>query len=565
MAAACVALFAAADPAFATQTASVAPQRAVAAAQDQELAGFAAKLHRSLKTRAAADLREAYAKRGHRPIWARETDDGRIAFPNAEPLLEALEAAAAHALPVTRYRPEALRARLVAFAELTQDPSDPAWLRQAAELERDLSRSFVDYARDVSSGAIEPRKADKDIKVKPRRPDPTALLTDVGAAIDKRYHIARLAPQSDDYRLLLVEYARALEAARQASEAPPLRTRKTLKPGETRPQVVSLRERLEALGAVPASFNAIAREEGRSDTFDDGLADAVRAFQRRNGLAVDAVVGPQTRRALNTSPVALAEQIAVNLERIRWRNYDLGRRHLRVNLANFEVELIEDGETIFRSDVVVGKAKDHETPEFSDEMTHIVFNPVWHVPYSIATEEILPKVQDYPGYIEAKNMWVSGPGGGFEDPWYIDWSALSPEFFPYRIKQRSGSGNALGEVKFIFPNQYSIYLHDTPAKKLFRRSYRAFSHGCVRVAEPQALAEALLAVEEADPARFYRRATRGDRERHRELREPVPIHLTYRTAWVDRDGVLQLRPDFYRRDGRVAHALRRAGVALPDA
>ncbi|MEO1505614.1 MAG: L,D-transpeptidase family protein [Pseudomonadota bacterium] len=550
------------------QTASLAPD-VVAATATVRVSGyftaFAAALQDELRGNSNAELREAYGRRGFRPIWAHEDDQGVVTFPEAAALLDVLDLAGRHALPVQRYRSSALRGRVQAFVDANGGvrPSRDR-LERAAELERDLSRVFAAYVRDVSSGAIEPRRADKDIKVRPRRPEMAGLIVEIGAAADKPRKLRSFAPQSADYQRLLEEYAAAQVEAERAASAEPLRTRKTLKPGQNRPQIARLRVRLAAIGALPQEALARAREEGRLTEFDDELVDAVRDFQRRNGLAVDGVVGPQTRRALNAPKTEKVEKIAVNLERIRWLNYDRGQRHIRVNIADFTMALVQDGAPVFTSDVVVGKAKDHETPEFNDEMTHIVFNPVWHVPYSIATEEILPAVQADMSYLDRKNMWVSGPGGGYEDPWYIDWSSLSTEFFPYRIKQRSGPGNALGEVKFIFPNQYSIYLHDTPAKKLFRRSYRAFSHGCVRVAQPRALAEALLAVEKADPSKAYKRAVRGDRERYYELKAPVPVYLTYRTAWVDDAGELQQRQDIYRRDRSVARALRKAGVDLPS-
>ncbi|MEO0362121.1 MAG: L,D-transpeptidase family protein, partial [Pseudomonadota bacterium] len=245
---------------------------------------------------------------------------------------------------------------------------------------------------------------------------------------------------------------------------------------------------------------------------------------------------------------------------MRWLNRDLGRRHVYVNQADFTVRLVEDGVALFEERVVVGKARRHRTPEFSDQMTHLVLNPTWYVPRSIATEEILPQLQEDPTYLWRKNMRLTSGGAPGPDPSTVDWSVYSESDFPFRVQQRPGPDNALGRVKFMFPNQFSIYLHDTPSKRLFAKDVRAFSHGCVRVQDPMALARALLDPQEEDAGAYIDRILARGKERRVNFDEPVPVHLTYRTAWIDEDGGRQYRADVYGRDARVLGALKAEGV-----
>jgi L,D-transpeptidase YcbB len=199
-------------------------------------------------------------------------------------------------------------------------------------------------------------------------------------------------------------------------------------------------------------------------------------------------------------------------------------------------------------------------------MTHMVFNPTWHVPYSIASKEILPKLQEDPEYLAKKNMRLLARGEAGEfDPTLTDWSLYSENDFPFIVKQRPGGGNALGRVKFMFPNQFNIYLHDTPSKRLFKKDARAFSHGCVRVQDPMELARVLLAPQQAEPSSYIESILNRRKERTVSLAEPMPVHLTYRTAWVDPDGTYQFRADVYGRDARILAALRAVGVdAAPE-
>ncbi len=230
-----------------------------------------------------------------------------------------------------------------------------------------------------------------------------------------------------------------------------------------------------------------------------------------------------------------------------------------INTAGFSMTYYEDGEPRFTTRTVVGKARRHETPEFTDSLEYIVVNPTWNVPRSIATEEILPELKEDPTYLARNNMELVKADLPMSE---IDWSQVTPSTFPGRVRQRPGPGNALGSVKFMFPNKYAIYMHDTPAQRLFQRDERDFSHGCVRLQDPVAFAHLLLGHQSADPVGLFSRLRAMGSERWVTLERPIPVYVTYRTAWVDEDGTWQFRGDIYRRDEQVVSALRAAGVPV---
>ena len=511
----------------------------------------------ALKVALAAPVSEAvrthYANEGYRGVWlSPEGDDKR-----ATDLLAALENAGSHGLSPSRYDIPALRAAVA--AAMAEEPAAVA----AAELK--LTRAFLDYASDVRSGILDPRSVDRELHVDPERPDGAVMLREIAAAASAADYLEALAPAKAEYGRLQEKLARlsALPAGAWGDEVP---GGPSIRLGEKSRRVEAMRARLTALGDHTPAPAAGGAEPAPLDVYDVALEDSVRAFQRRHGLNDDGVAGRRTIDAMNVSIEDRIGQTLVALERLRWMNRDLGHRHVYVNQADFTVQLKEGDQILFSERVVVGKARKHRTPEFSDEMTHMVFNPVWHVPNSIATEEILPKLQADPEYLLKKNMRLVARGGGeTPDPATTDWTLYSASDFPFRVKQRSGGGNALGRVKFMFPNQFSIYLHDTPSKRLFKKDARAFSHGCVRVQDPFAFARALLGPQEDDPAAFVDRMLARSGERRVNLQTPVPVHLTYLTAWVDDEGVSQFRDDVYGRDARILGALQAKGVEVSGA
>lgn len=535
------------------QTSSVAPTTIAATLSP---AGEAIKAELIRRLGATSPAIAAYAQRGFAPIWLDE--DGR-STERASALVAALARAPNHALPAKRYDAAGLANRLAAGG---------------FGLEADLTAAFLRFGRDITSGALEPRDIDDELVIDPRRPNPAKLIADAGAAQNLVAFLDSLAPGHPNYKGLVAKYA-AFRTFPADAWGKPVPKGRTLRPGIRHQRIGPLRDRLIAMGdldprayssaALGADGERVAANDVTTDVnasspdrimYDPIMVDAVKRFQKRHGLNTDGMIGPATLDQINASPADRARQIAVNLERLRWLNRDLGKRHILVNLAGFTMAVIEGNREIFTSRVVVGKASKHRTPEFSDEMTHMVINPSWNVPRSIATKEILPILKRDPSYLSRKNMRLVG-GSAPED-----WSTVTASTFPGRIVQKPGGGNALGTVKFMFPNKYAIYLHDTPSKRLFRRDVRAYSHGCVRVERPVDFAEFLLTGQVDDPRGYFHSVRKQGRERQVNLDNPLQVHLTYRTAWRDNDGTYQFRGDIYGRDAKVARALSQAGVSI---
>jgi len=325
-----------------------------------------------------------------------------------------------------------------------------------------------------------------------------------------------------------------------------------LRLGDRGGPVAALRERLrleDDLGPADAAD---------ADLFDEPLEHAVTKFQRRHGLTADGVVSPATRAELNVRVERRVEQLELNLERWRWLPKDLGRRHIIVNIAAYELEVVEDEMVVLAMRVVVGRPF-NRTPVLSDTMRYIVLNPYWHVPQSIAAAELLPKVRRDPTYLARYKVRVfpnSGPDAPEVDPTMVDWSAVTPSHFAFRLRQDPGPLNALGRVKFMFLNKFNVYLHDTPARPLFEESQRDFSHGCIRIQQPIELAAYLLRQDPRWSRDALVRALGDAVDQSVPLPEPMPIHLLYWTAWADGDGTIEFRRDIHGRDAPLLTALR---------
>ena len=272
----------------------------------------------------------------------------------------------------------------------------------------------------------------------------------------------------------------------------------------------------------------------------------------RHGLEQDAVVGPNTLKQINMS---VEERIAImelNLERRRWMQDDYGRYYVFANLADQVVKVVRDGKTIHAELIQVGQPY-HRTPVFSEEMEYVELNPYWNVPKSIATKELLPELKKNPGKYAGQNYEVLS-GGNVLSPMSISWANYSRGNFPFRIRQRPGDGNALGRVKFMFPNQFNVYMHDTPSKSKFERASRFFSHGCLRLKDPLKMAEVILG-----PLGWSRAKIDGvvasKKRTVVKLDQKIPVHVAYMTAWVNKDGSVHFRRDVYGRDKILAKAL----------
>ncbi len=478
-------------------------------------------------------LADFYGANGLKPVFL-----GADGAPLRAALIGAIRSAGEHGLPAKRYE----AAKLIRL-----DDAPEAGL--ATELS--FARVFARWAHDVSGGVLDPQKVDTGIKRSVTRRSTGDLLRDFVKASDPAAWLAGLAPHDRDY--LALQAALKDMSAFAAPAGTPRVPKGTWREGSKGEGVVLLRERLTAIG-----FDAAA--QGDPALFDGALRDAVAAFQDQVGLPADGVAGPMTVARLNRGLGPEAKGIVVALERLRWMNgHDLRSRHVWVNLPSFTATIREDEIAVFSTRVVIGKDEaDHETPEFSEHMKHVVANPRWNVPRSITVKEYLPRLQANRHAVS--HIDVVDRAGNVISRDRIDFRNYSAANFPYRMRQKPSDDNALGVVKFLFPNPWNIYLHDTPTKHLFSRSSRAYSHGCIRVGRPIDLAHELLKGQFADPEARFSRALASGRESYLNLSDPLPVHLVYFTAYPDENGAIRRYGDIYGRDARVHAALVKAGL-----
>ena len=363
-----------------------------------------------------------------------------------------------------------------------------------------------------------------------------------------------LAPKSAAYRKLQKALTR-YETILKEGQFPTIPTGPTMRPGDSGNRVRTLIHRLGLTGDLKIDRPMA----DPTDRYTALVLSAVKRFQRRHGLKSDGVVGRQTLAALNVPVEKRIEQLRLNMERCRWLPDSFGNRYLVVNIPAFELRVVDKGVTQLELPAIVGR-KRRQTPVMSGEMTYLEFNPYWNIPRRIARRDILPKVIQDPDYLSRQGIRI------FEN-WdadarelaaqSIDWQRVSPRAFPYRLRQDPSRHNALGQVKFMFPNHQSVYIHDTPGKALFKRQRRIFSSGCVRVASPLTLANMMLESQGWDEKRLEQVIDDGQRKVV-VLNAPLPVHLVYFTAWVAEDGRIQFREDVYGRDGHLLAALQRA-------
>ncbi len=484
-----------------------------------------------------------YERRGFRPAWCTGRGPRDVAFQ----LAAELGRAPAEGLALEDGHADSLRARLPSLESGPLGPHpDP---RALADLDLLLTRSFFTHAAHLSTGLLDPARLPADWHVRPRRLDLVRVLEGALAAHDVAGACAAIAPSQEGYvRLLgLLRRYRAIAAAGGWAAVPP---GPPLRLGARGARVRRLRERLAAAGDLEAGPSA-------GESFDAGLFRAVKRFQARHGLDTTGVVGPRDLAELAVSARARIRQIEVNLERWRWLPDTLGTRYLLVNIPAFTLEVRERGRPVLAMRVVVGRELSR-TPLFSDSITYLVFNPVWEVPPDIAASEVLPAVQKDPEYLVKNHLRVfsgRGPQAREVDPASVDWRTVTPESFHFSIKQDPGPQNAVGHVKFMCPNQYAVYLHDTPAGQLFGTPERDLSHGCVRVEKPLELAEYLLAGKKGWDSLRVAMAFDTLRNQAVILPHPVSVHLLYWTAWVDDRGRAQFRRDVYGLDSLLVAVL----------
>ncbi len=472
-----------------------------------------------------------YRARGYAPVFTGPEDAERRAA-----LVWALGRAEAHGLPARRYRLEEL---IAAYHQIDSE-------RARGMVEAETARTFLRYARDISSGLTEPRRVVEAIVRELPRPDSAQLM--MRFATGKPAQVLRdLIPPAPHYARLFKARLELLRVITEDGWGPPVRA-ESLRPGDSGPQVVALRNRLRAMGYLERNLSA---------RYDGALQRAVQAFQEAHGLNPNGIASRATLAAVNVPPEERLKAVLVSLERERWLNISRGERHVWVNLTEFVVRLIDADAVTFETRAVIGgQMSETQTPEFSHQITYLEINPDWTMPRSILARSywngLVAGGHPYLQIVDASGRVVPRQA--------INFAAYSPRTFPYEVRQPPGPTNPLGRVKFMFPNPWSIYLHDSPQRSLFNTVVRTHSSGCVRVENAAELAHLLLARQVDDPVRFFQTIVDSGRQTRIFLEEPVPIHLDYRTALVAANGRLHFRPDVYGRDARLYEALRAQGV-----
>jgi len=477
---------------------------------------------------------ELYQGNDFRPYWTQNS--------NIQELLELIEQAPDHGLIPGDYNESQLR-RI--WSDRNRNPA--AEIRAGDDIL--LTESLLRYGYHRRLGKIKASSLDPDINFKRetfRNQPPSETMHEILAASSLQLFIDLAAPSSPFYKRLqywLAQYRELADAG--AWRAVPEGT--TLRAGDTDSRVAMIRARLAASGDLDTGADR------KSVKFDEELASAVKTFQSRHGLDADGIVGNQTIAAMNVPIEQRIDQLRASLERLRWVKQEVAETMVVVNIAGYTAYFLKNGELAWATRAMVGKEY-RRTPVFRGDMTYMEFNPTWTIPPGILRNDTLPAIKRDPGYLASKNIRVIDRQGKFVDPQSVDWNRYS-KGVPYTLRQDPGPDNSLGTVKFIFPNEHFVFLHDTPQRALFDRPERAFSSGCIRIEDPLRLAELIL----DDPGRRSRSnleaLVAGRKTQRIVLDEAVPVVITYLTASLDLDGNLLFFKDIYNRDQRLLAAL----------
>lgn len=496
---------------------------------------------------------ELYRTNGFKPLWT--TADGLDQ--RGQDVLNLLAMSADEAMEPSDYLPPALGAFSDSPASFRGD------MVHLARLDLGLTAMALKYARHASGGRIIPNRLTKYNDI---TPDPVAPATAVKVLAWSPFpveYLKGLQPKHPAYALFKTELTQKRAELHVAeSEIIPLGRR--VKPGEKDPRIVLARHYLERLGylkvagtepeVVPAATGDSAADP--KEVLDADVSAALKTFQTEAQIKVTGALDQATVNALNgRSEARMVAKLGYNMERLRWLPKSLGNKYIFVNQAAYQLEVVENGREVWRTKVIIGKPNT-QTVAFHDRMETVVFNPSWGVPPSIIKNEMLPILRRDPSYLDRLGYRVVTRNGQIVRSSSVNWSAYS-KGVPYSIQQPPSDDNAMGEVKFLFPNSHSIYFHDTPARSLFERSTRAFSHGCVRVENPRIFAETLLKLDAAEVAK---RIDSGVSQ-SAKVRDEFKVHLTYFTAWPDQSGRIVYYDDVYGRDQRMETAFSATAVA----
>ncbi|WP_435228880.1 L,D-transpeptidase family protein [Pseudopelagicola sp. nBUS_20] len=485
-----------------------------------------------------ADVARFYQLNNYTSLWTGGSD---LDLVRRQALILALSRVENHSLPASRYQ----------LDQLIEKMASANTARDFGFIDVTMTKVFLKYARDVSSGLFVPSQLSDGIQREVTRLDRAKILNDFSVSFEPQRFINDLPPQSPEYTRLMKEKLR-LEYVMKNNAWGPIVPLSKLEPGDSGERTVILRNRLIAMGFMSRSATA---------TYDRSVEKAVQNFQITHGLQADGVAGKGTIEEINKSPEARLKSVMVAMERERWFSRANKGREVIVNLTDFTAKIFDDGKMTFRTRSVVGKNQNNRrSPEFSDIMEHMIINPTWNVPRSIATKEYLPMMKKNPNAVSYLRLIDSN--GRTISRENLDFSQYDTRNFPFDMKQAPGNRNALGLVKFMFPNKHNIYLHDTPAKKLFKREVRAYSHGCIRLHQPFDFAYTLLEPQEEEPKKFFTEKLNTRRETKVDLNRKIPVHIIYRTAFTEAKGPVQYRRDIYGRDATIWKALVNEGVVL---
>ncbi|WP_162918362.1 L,D-transpeptidase family protein [Taklimakanibacter deserti] len=517
-----------------------APDEPLAAAIYGELKG------KKSAIRVTAGEREAivdfYRQNGFRPLWVSKQGLGE----RGRSVLRLFRTATEDGMSPEDYLPQTLALFDDDLALINED------MGLLARLDLDLSARALRYARHASGGRIIPNKLTKYYDITPEPVDLAAAMRAFLRSPDPNAYLRALQPSHPAYAVFKKTLA-SLRELESDVKSELIRPGKPIELGEDDPRVPLLRQQLAVLG-----YDKTDVLPGEETILDDALSERLTAFQTDAGVNPTGVLDAATMVALNsrTGSPGIA-RLVYNMERLRWLPKTLGERHVFVNQAAYSLKVVEDGREIWRTKVIVGKPNS-QTVAFSDSLERIVFNPSWGVPPSIMKNEMIPKLRRDPGYLDRLGYRVLTPGSKrIVRSRSVSWGKYANGKVPYLILQPPGDDNALGELKFLFPNAHDIYMHDTPTRDLFAKPVRAFSHGCVRVENPRQFAELLLGVDATDIAA---RIDSGVSKETPVTRE-TSVHLTYFTAWPADDGRLLVYDDIYGRDERMARAFTTVAVA----
>jgi len=494
-------------------------------------------------------LTALYGPRADAPLWV---DASGRPSRDARDALALLKGAADEGLDPVDYSAAPLE-RLAATLEAGPTPPD------VAAFDTGLSVSALRYLRHLHAGRVDPRTIGFRMTAPADDHQFTTLLSEAIARHQITETAAKVAPPFALYRRLRGMLARYRSLAADPTLVPLPPPGATVRPGEPYAALRALHRWLVALGDLPADTPA----PSEPSTYGGALVEGVKAFQVRHGLEADGVLGKDTQAALHVPLSWRVRQIELALERLRWLPHLGDKRFVAVNIPMFRLwawdSIPPDGTPSFQTGAIVGRALNTQTPVFVEEMRYVIFRPYWNVPPSILRHEILPALERDPDYLQRHDMEiVSGPGDDARPVPVTAESIAGLRQGKLRVRQRPGPKNALGLVKFVFPNDYNIYLHGTPAPELFKRARRDFSHGCVRVEDPVALAEWVLKEQPEWTRERILAAMNGNQPRRVDLTRPIQVILYYITAVVmPEDGTIHFAEDIYGHDTKLDQALTR--------